>query len=270
MTAELKQRLTFSAIGIPLLLGVFWLGGWYLWSFLLVFAFLAQREYVVMLKLQRVKNPVLENIFFALTTLMIFGVMTWGALPEWFPLYILAGMMIGTVVSQFFPRSGKPIFLKNVALNLSIIYTMFFPGLIYLLDKHYHNQHILLLLVVLIWITDSAAYFIGVNFGKHRGIFPVSPNKSLEGFVAGLAAPFVIMLVAYQINQFWTIKQILLVCLCAGLVGQLGDLLESKLKRIAGVKDSSHLIPGHGGVLDRFDSLLLAAPVLYILLRILP
>jgi phosphatidate cytidylyltransferase len=125
------------------------------------------------------------------------------------------------------------------------------------------------LLAGLVWLCDTGAYFIGMKFGKHRGFFKCSPNKSIEGFWAGLIVVLIGSIVFQRFFQeIYHIKHIIMLTLAVGIFGQVGDLIESIIKRDLNVKDSSHLLPGHGGVLDRFDSLLIAAPVLYILLII--
>lgn len=115
-----------------------------------------------------------------------------------------------------------------------------------------------------IWLCDSAAYFAGRAFGRHRLFERVSPHKTWEGAVAG----FLFAVAAFIIGKalvlpYLTITQAATCGVIVGVFGQLGDLAESLLKRDAGVKDSSTLIPGHGGVLDRFDSVLYASPLLF-------
>jgi phosphatidate cytidylyltransferase len=107
-----------------------------------------------------------------------------------------------------------------------------------------------------------------MSVGKHRNIFAASPKKSIEGFISGFVAAFI---AAYLLGILfgYTNVQIIAMAVAAGIFGQFGDLFESILKRDAGVKDSSNLLPGHGGILDRFDSLLIAAPVLYLLLDLI-
>jgi phosphatidate cytidylyltransferase len=116
-----------------------------------------------------------------------------------------------------------------------------------------------------IWICDTAAQFVGLKYGKHK-LFPrVSPNKSWEGAVSGfLAAIGAALLARYLILPFFSVGESVVIGFVVGVFGQLGDLAESLLKRDAGVKDSSAIIPGHGGVLDRFDSLLFVSPILYL------
>lgn len=124
----------------------------------------------------------------------------------------------------------------------------------------------LLFLFGIIWINDTFAYLGGMIFGKTALAPKISPKKTIEGLISG----FIFSLAAAIIfnnfyGDFHIAYVILFVIIITGL-GTLGDLIESKLKREAGVKDSGNIIPGHGGVLDRFDSLLLAAPAALILL----
>jgi phosphatidate cytidylyltransferase len=118
---------------------------------------------------------------------------------------------------------------------------------------------------VTIWLCDSAAYFAGRGFGRHKLIPRVSPNKTWEGAVAGfLAAVGGFLLVAEFLLPYLSVRHAMVTGCIVGVFGQLGDLAESLLKRDAGVKDSASLIPGHGGMLDRFDSLILVSPVLFL------
>ncbi len=123
--------------------------------------------------------------------------------------------------------------------------------------------HLLFTLVV-IWAGDTAGYYAGKKFGKHKSSPRISPNKTWEGTVASFAAALLVGGVAarYFFGGDGYVETVALAALL-NVAGQFGDLAESGLKRRAGVKDSSHLIPGHGGVLDRIDALLFAAPVLW-------
>ena len=115
-----------------------------------------------------------------------------------------------------------------------------------------------------IWLCDSAAYFFGRSFGKHKLFERVSPNKTWEGAVAGFIGALMTFLIARAIALPYMSVSGAIICGCVvGLFGQLGDMVESMLKRDAGVKDSSSLIPGHGGVLDRFDSLIFVSPLIF-------
>jgi phosphatidate cytidylyltransferase len=121
---------------------------------------------------------------------------------------------------------------------------------------------------VTIWICDSAAFHVGSEWGAHKMAPRVSPNKSWEGAAAGLAGAMITAVAAkYLVLEFLPLGGAFLVGALVGTVGQTGDLVESLLKRDAGVKDSSTMIPGHGGVFDRFDSVLLVAPCVFLYLE---
>ncbi len=125
-------------------------------------------------------------------------------------------------------------------------------------------------ILVTIWVCDSAAYFVGKSIGKHKMSKLVSPNKTWEGAIAGFMFAVAIAVASkYLVLPNLSIKMALGTGVIVGTIGQAGDFVESLFKRDAGVKDSSHLIPGHGGVFDRFDSLLFSAPFIYLMLKYL-
>jgi phosphatidate cytidylyltransferase len=124
-------------------------------------------------------------------------------------------------------------------------------------------RDLILLLFAIIWIGDSAAYYGGRAFGRHRLAPEVSPKKTVEGAIAGLIASVIVGVAGgvWLLGEPWL--NLAGISAATAIVGQLGDLAESVLKRSAGVKDSSSILPGHGGILDRLDSLFFAAPVFY-------
>lgn len=140
-----------------------------------------------------------------------------------------------------------------------------------------HSKWLMLVLFILLWVNDSGAYIVGSLMAKRKGgnhkMFPrVSPAKSWEGLIGGfvfdLIAGYVFFLVGWTADM--GLVNSLMLALFVGVFGTLGDLMESLFKRTLGVKDSGKFMPGHGGVLDRFDSLLLATPVVYFLFVYLP
>lgn len=128
---------------------------------------------------------------------------------------------------------------------------------------------VMLLPLLVVWAGDSAAYFIGSAFGRHRMAPHVSPAKSWEGFTAGMAASMGAAALAGAVGAGLPLAWMLTAGAAAGAAGTLGDLYESALKRNAGVKDSGSLLPGHGGLLDRFDSLLGAVPATWVVLQLM-
>jgi phosphatidate cytidylyltransferase len=133
-----------------------------------------------------------------------------------------------------------------------------------MLHKTTYGWQWLLVIMLIVMTNDSAAYYTGSAFGKHR-LYPlVSPKKSIEGALGGLVGSIAGTLLArYTFFPQLTVVDAVLTALCIGILGQAGDLFESLLKRSFGVKDSGASIPGHGGVLDRLDSIIFAAPAMY-------
>ncbi len=139
-----------------------------------------------------------------------------------------------------------------------------------------YNPKIIIGLFILIWTNDTFAYIVGKSIGKHKLFERVSPKKTIEGFFGGI---FFGVIAGILISKFYikaspefSTKSILIwitIALIVGVLGTTGDLIESKFKRIAGVKDSGKIMPGHGGVLDRLDSIIFVAPIIYLLYQIL-
>lgn len=139
-------------------------------------------------------------------------------------------------------------------------------GFFYLIETRFFGFVYVFYALLIIWMTDSGAYFIGRKLGKRKLWPEISPNKTVEGFVGGIIFA---VLFACIIQYFYPIAStfgiMIIVTVIASIVGQLGDLVESALKRHFNVKDSGNLLPGHGGILDRFDSLLFVLPLIHFL-----
>lgn len=173
------------------------------------------------------------------------------------------------LIKDLFTTKRIPLF-KSKRYILTTFYLT--SGFIFmLLIANFNNQFTPLLLLggfILVWVNDSAAYIVGKNFGKQK-LFPsISPKKTVEGFLGGLffacISSYFIALYTETLNfNHWLILAIIV-----SVLGTLGDLIESKFKRQAGVKDSGVIMPGHGGLLDRLDSIIFAAPFIYLFLRI--
>ena len=140
-----------------------------------------------------------------------------------------------------------------------------------------HSKWLMLAVFILLWVNDSGAYIVGSLMAKRKGsnhkMFPrVSPAKSWEGLIGGFVFDLIAGYVFFRVGWMgdMTLMNSLLFALAGGVFGTLGDLMESLFKRTLGVKDSGKFMPGHGGVLDRFDSLLLAVPVTYFFFVHLP
>jgi phosphatidate cytidylyltransferase len=184
----------------------------------------------------------------------------------------LAGLAIWLLIAMYLPLyrySGKwPLSGRVLLLGLGLdLLWICVHGLIYL--HQHHGGWILLYLLTLVWVADTGAYFSGRKFGKHKLAPAISPGKTWEGVAGGIFANLLWMLLVYQMLGSYQLHtglnlsliQFLLIGLATSFISVVGDLFESILKRQAGVKDSGKLLPGHGGVLDRIDSIIAASPV---------
>lgn len=155
------------------------------------------------------------------------------------------------------------------------IYISFGMSSIVLLRYMENGKYIYLLAFVLPWMSDTFAYFGGFLLGKHKLIPDVSPKKTVEGCIAGilgsgLTAVLYGVILAGALGVYPTYLELFIVGMIVSLLSQTGDLIASLIKRHFGIKDYGFILPGHGGILDRFDSILLAAPALYFVCELLP
>lgn len=121
---------------------------------------------------------------------------------------------------------------------------------------------------ILIWSNDVMAYLVGKNFGKHKLMERISPNKTVEGFLGGIVGAILAAFIIFSFTELYDLWVWICLALIASLFGTIGDLIQSKFKRQAGVKDSGSLMPGHGGLYDRLDSIMYASPFIYAFLLI--
>lgn len=188
-------------------------------------------------------------------------------------IYILsAGLvwwLVAIILVVTFPTSARfwsqSVILKILFGVLTIL--PFYCGMLVLKSVDYHIDNFIgawwvLYVMLLVWSADSGAYFFGHLFGKHKLAAKVSPGKTLEGMLGGmLTAGIIAWLFSLFVPVLLISKNLLFCSVIVVIISVFGDLMESMFKRQAGIKDSSHVIPGHGGVLDRIDSLTAAIPV---------
>jgi len=186
----------------------------------------------------------------------------WTYSPESVLNYLVVSSLICMGHSVFQTREMKKGFL-SMSGNLMAIFYLSVP--LSIAGSFQSSQKLQLLMVLsVVWAGDIFAYGVGKKWGKHKVASRVSPHKSLEGYVAGLLfSVLAAMVFGHYSSLAWSTAYLVLIGAFLGLVSMVGDLFESMLKRGADIKDSSNLLPGHGGVLDRIDSLLFALPAYY-------
>ncbi|MBN1299995.1 MAG: phosphatidate cytidylyltransferase [Melioribacteraceae bacterium] len=261
-------RIIVSAISIPLILFLTYLGGIWFLAFVTAIALISGYE---LLKLSEQKNA--SPDYFTSFLLSLILILNFYFVFISFKYLLLIAVLLILAI-ELFRNKGSAIINIGVLL-ISLFYVSFFAGSIIGIREYYsynaflydQGGYIIIALFITIWVCDSAAYFLGTAFGKHK-LFPrVSPNKSWEGAAAGFIFSIITMMALQSLlTDFITVADAIIIGTIVGIFGQLGDLVESILKRDSGVKDSSSIIPGHGGIMDRFDSLLYCSPMVYLYL----
>ena len=154
-------------------------------------------------------------------------------------------------------------------ISITVLGAFFIPWtffhMILIRDIHVYGTQYIIFLFVNVWLLDTGAMFAGKKFGRHKLAEHISPKKTIEGSVAGILTAVVVSLLCREIfmKDIITFKEAFIFALIIGIVGQFSDLAESLFKRDCNIKDSGNLLPGHGGMLDRFDSYLFCAPIFY-------
>lgn len=280
MSRNLVTRIAVAAVAIPLMLWLGYQGGVWLFGMIALLAMLAIGEILW----AEGFRPGQLAFWLALATVgavMFFmfqgGDLAGQAAPTgWYASVIGFFLPIFFVLTAVLVATGrKPpteLFLQHARLFWGVCYIVFLYPLVYLIGElglvraagQVSGGDSLLFLFAILWIGDTSAMWIGSSIGKHKLAPTVSPNKTIEGFLGGLLGALVVGVVMIY-WKFGSVPwyHVLLIALGSSFFGQLGDLVESMWKRSVGIKDSSTLIPGHGGILDRFDSLLFAAPFMW-------
>ncbi|MGN7470197.1 phosphatidate cytidylyltransferase [Brevibacillus sp. SAFN-007a] len=258
----MKQRIITGLIGGAAFLFLIYLGG--AWYSLLVFllAVIGHFEFMRMAGIQ--PFHVAGILGYALVVSLLWPSL---AFSEWLGISMPDLMLPVLLLLLIYSVLRKNQFhIEHVALTLvGALYIGF--GFTYMAAVRNLPDGLMLtaLVIAAIWSTDTGAYFVGKAIGKRKLWPEISPNKTVEGALGGLGAAILVVIVINASIGSLPFGQALLIALVAGIGGQLGDLIESALKRHFHVKDSGQLIPGHGGVLDRFDSFLLVFPILHLL-----
>jgi phosphatidate cytidylyltransferase len=244
-----------------------------------VFSALGAVEFVEILKRKNLSLPWGEAVFLgAAAPAAMTATVSFGAPVLMVPAVMAAGASWILVSRVFSPEKNLENFIGRTAAGFTaLIYPGLFMSWIVRLSFLPKAEILILTFLITVFANDSLAWTAGMLFGRgNRGIIPASPNKSIAGFIGGFAASALIgmgaVLIfpeAFQSRRFFPLLSGLILGLATGIAGSLGDLGESAMKRSADIKDSGFLIPGRGGVLDSIDSLSLAAPVFYLVCRLL-
>jgi len=253
-------RVISALIGIPVWIFIIYQGGIWLAFFISVLVIIGTYEFKEMLRVKGFKSFLSPIILGEL--LLVWG--AWAQSPYWLEL----GIGLSFLCVLFLALIKYPQFkVADIALNFfMLIYVGWSLTYIILLRNTTDGFWFVIYLFIVIWSTDTGAYFSGRFFGKTKLAPLISPKKTVEGAIGGLLFSLMAALIYNWVFQIFALPVLLAATLLISCLGQIGDLVESSFKRLAGVKDSGQIIPGHGGILDRFDSTILTAPVLFYLI----
>ena len=276
MDSNLVRRIGFAVVAIPVAFGLIWFGGWPLVAVVALISLLGTRELFDFARRQRIE-PAVE---IGLLTVLAFAPVAYVALTAVFNTWwvLLVGLYGGTIwlmgllTWALWKRTPQDKPLSVVAITLfGVVYAGLFPTFLVVIRhdgfglRSWAGTALVFFPLIVTWVCDTAAMFGGRTFKGPKLAPTVSPGKTrsgaLSGVIGGIAvAPIYGMLAFRPAGLEIPLWQLLVCAAVWSVIGQVGDLAESLFKREAGLKDSSSLIPGHGGVLDRFDSLYFVLP----------
>ena len=257
---ELLKRVITGAILIPLVLGIFYVSGIPLLILVLLFIAGGMFEY---LNLYRIQNYF--SIFFVVVVILAFYFLKLSDFFAFLAVFLLIYLL------HYLIRWQKGFTFEKFAGEFYAATYLITGGIFIFLIRDALGFKYILLFFLSVWVYDTGAFIFGKTFGKHKLAYRISPGKTIEGVIFG----FLTLLFAGYLYSYlrprdfnFTLETYFIFSLIVSLTSTVGDLLESSWKREQGVKDSSHLFPGHGGVLDRVDSLILTAPYFYLFFKV--
>lgn len=267
MSNNLRRILT-ALVAAPVALGIAYWGGWAFAGLVAVIGGVGQAEFYGMARTTGAAPHLPAGVALGGSCVVAL------AAPAWWPLPALVLSAFLVAAPFLLPQSA---FLQSLAVTLAgAVYPTGLLGSLVLLRSARTAAvdartafWLVVLTFLLVWATDVFAYYVGRAVGQHPLAPQISPNKTWEGTLGGLAAAaLVAILLKTTVLDLLAWPDVAVLALLGGGVSQVGDLLESQLKRATGADDSSSLLPGHGGVLDRFDAMVVAAPLIYLYLHL--
>jgi phosphatidate cytidylyltransferase len=264
--SELSKRVLFALVAAPAFLAVLYLGGFYFWTMIMLISVITSWEIAQLFNHAGYKTDFWPALILTLS---------WMSIPfHQFELLFMAFAVLVIIVKETLTPPHNRYF-SILTTSFASMYPAWGFFSFYEIRTWVDDQtgfYLLILVIFMIWGNDSLAYFAGKKFGKHKMAPEISPAKTWEGFAGGFAGSLLMLalfVVLFEDKLTFSWVQLLPIAVITAVFGPIGDLSESKLKRFAGKKDSSNLLPGHGGFFDRFDSVILVSPAVVLYLNIL-
>ena len=266
-----NSRTLINLIGIPLLLGIIYLGEIYFTTLIFISIFISTMEFNEMCKKKNI-NIQLMWIYLFYTLIFITHFISFEIIRVE-NIELLCLLLIVICLSEVFRFKPKP--LENIGSSIFIIIWvgLFLNYIVLIRLIPDHGMILTLVMFLSVWLCDTAAFFFGSKFGVKKILPTISPKKTWVGTVSGFISVLIFNFILLKSNIFmhlnynFTISDVFIFGLIFGVIGQIGDFVESMIKRQFNIKDSGTILRGHGGFLDRMDSLILVAPCYYLYLQ---
>lgn len=259
-----KQRLLTALVLLPLVLGsIYYAPLWVLAGILLLLVAAIGWEWNKLIPFAQLER----KLAFILVLLVMIGCSRYGS-RLWLQVDLAIWVCVLFAVIAY-PASQRYWGYPAVVGGVGLLFLSQFCNVFVDLYHVEHGQNLIVYVLFLIWATDTGAYLVGKRFGHFKLIPNVSPGKTVEGSIGGVLLALLVATIGYFVFEPSSTAMWFLVALLTVLISMLGDLLISMLKRRSHLKDSGHILPGHGGILDRLDSSLAALPLFYYALSFL-
>jgi len=262
--SELLKRTLSGVFYVVLLISAILISEYTFIALFFLFGIVCLYELQKLLKLNSYLNYIVLTIaliFFGILKYHEYSIITLLIVTIFVKILLLKDLIIINKIPLF---EGKKYVLTLFYLISSIIFLTLIPY-----ENKEYSPYILIGVFLLVWFNDSFAYLVGKNFGKRKLYERISPKKTVEGFIGGLVFAMIASAGVAYYTKTLDYKTWLIVSILVSIFGTCGDLIQSKLKRQANVKDSGNIMPGHGGLLDRLDSILFAGTFVYAYLLII-
>ncbi|MBZ9627683.1 phosphatidate cytidylyltransferase [Psychroflexus sp. CAK57W] len=261
--SEIFKRSITGALYITIIVSTAFLSHYLLLLFFTVVGFICLREFQTLLRFRNIISYVSLVVllyYFNFTEVYLPLLITYMAMTLVVKLFLLKDLYTFHDIPLFDGR-------KHLLTLFYIVPSIIFLTMIPVYKENY--EYVLVGTFVLIWTNDSFAYLVGKNFGKHKLFERISPKKTIEGFLGGAIASIIISYFIYTYIDLLSWWAWIILAIIVSIFGTLGDLVQSKFKRKADVKDSGKIMPGHGGIFDRMDSMLFSSTFVFIFILLL-
>jgi phosphatidate cytidylyltransferase len=266
------QRAITGTFYVAAIVTSVYFGGWYLHILFGIVSLLMLQEFAVMFKKSEyspntILGPIVGFLIYITGVYYLTGTSAESEVPTWVPLVIVSIISFTWMaIAELFRNKKNP--FANLAITFSSIIYIILPLILInfmsIQEQAQESIFPLLGIFIMIWCSDTFAYLVGRKIGKNKMFERISPNKSWEGFFGGMTFAMIAGLVIAYFLEDQPFIQYAIMGMLAAIFGTLGDLVESLLKRSLNLKDSGKILPGHGGLLDRLDSVLVVIPVIFV------